>query len=106
MAELITLDLTTGEVSTSEYVPFIPPEAPLAVPYAVSAWGIRKALNVKGLRAAVETAVEQSTDQNVKDGWNYATEFLRDQPLVLQMAEAVSVTSEELDEIFRLAATL
>lgn len=70
----------------------------------VTPWQIRKALNETGLRQYVEEAVE-AADVTVQDGWRYATEFRRTDPLVIGMGQALGKTDSELDELFRLAAT-
>lgn len=66
---------------------------------------IRLALTQLGLRAAVETAVTAAS-QDVRDTWQYATAFERDNPLVASLATQLNVTSEQLDGLWRLAATL
>lgn len=71
----------------------------------VSPWQIRKALNLLGLRSQVEQALE-AAEQDIKDGWNYATEFRRLDPRVIQIGEALGKTPEEIDEVFKLAMTL
>jgi len=75
------------------------------VPQVITPWQLRKALNQFGLRAAVEAAVAQA-DQNTKDGWEFATEFRRDDAMLNAMAGALGMTSEQLDDLFHLAATL
>ena len=105
-------DLTEGQSSGKRIVadanghPILQdlPITPLSIP-AVSPWQIRKALNQAGLRAAVEAAVAQGS-QEVKDGWEVATEFRRTDPLVEQLGAALGKTAAELDAIFQLAATL
>jgi len=87
--------------------PFLadPPILPPVIP-AVTPWQIRKALNqTAGLRASVEAAVAQGS-QEIKDGWEFAIEFSREDPLVEQLGFALGKTSAELDAIFQLAATL
>lgn len=71
----------------------------------VSAWKIRRALNLLSLRQLVEYAVA-SSDQDTKDAWEYATEFERNHPLVVGLGASLGKTSEELDAIFTLAATI
>ena len=71
----------------------------------VSPWQIRKALNTMSLRDAVESAVLAS-DQTTKDAWQYATEFVRTDPLVSALGYTLGKTDEELDALFELAATL
>lgn len=78
------------------------PNAPIA---PASPWQIRKALNLLGLRQAIEDAVE-AADVTVQDGWKYATEFRRTDPFVIGMGQALGKTDEEMDSLFRLAITL
>ena len=72
---------------------------------SVTPWAIRKALNVSGLRASVEAAVK-SGSQDLKDAWEFAQEFKRLDPLVIALGQGLGVSDEELDNLFKLAATL
>lgn len=72
---------------------------------SVSPWQMRKALNQLGLRAAVEAAVA-AADQDTKDGWEFATQFVRTDPTVVAIGVALSKTETEIDAIFELATTL
>lgn len=58
-------------------------------------WQMRYALNVLGLRSAVEAAVAASSDQNLKDGWATAQEFRSDTAFVTSMASTVGKTAEQ-----------
>ena len=78
-------------------------EAPAAI--SVTPWQIRKALNATGLRAAVEAAVLAS-DLTTQDAWQYATEFVRTDPLVVGLSLALGKTEAELDAVFNLALAL
>jgi hypothetical protein len=80
--------------------------ASLVPPVTVSPWQFRKALNHLGLRQQVEDAVSASTDQNLKDGWEFATEFRRNDALVVSMGYALGKTDSEMDQLFELAASL
>ena len=71
-----------------------------------TAWQFRMALNALGLRNAVETAIANSGDQNIKDGWEFTSEFHRYAPLVIQFGLALGKTDEEMDALFELAKTL
>ena len=79
-----------------------PPPAP---PIIVSPWQIRKALNATGLRESVESAVAAS-DTTTKDAWQYATSFVRTDPLLDGMAKVMGKTDAEIDALFELARTL
>ena len=72
----------------------------------LTAWQIRKALNTAGLRATVEAAITGSSDQDLKDAWQYASSFERNHPLVASMAAALGKTDAEIDALFILGATL
>lgn len=80
------------------------PVRPDPIPASVTPWQMRRALNQLGLRAAVEAAVA-SADQDTKDGWDYALEIRRDNPLIAGMGAALGMTEAQLDDLFRLAAT-
>jgi hypothetical protein len=71
-----------------------------------TAWQFRKALNALGLRDAVEAAIAASGDQNIKDGWQYTSEFHRYAPLVIQFGQVLGKTGAEMDALFALAGTL
>lgn len=71
-----------------------------------TAWQFRKALNQLGLRDSVEAAIAASNNQDVKDGWQYTSEFHRYAPLVMQFGAALGKTEAEMDALFELARTL
>lgn len=76
-----------------------------AVPKSASPRQIRQALTRAGLRAGVEAAVAAG-DQDIKDWWEFATEFQRGNTHVAAMATALGVTSRQLDDLWTLAASL
>lgn len=71
----------------------------------VTPWQIRKALNQLGLRDAVEQAVAVA-DQETRDAWEFATEFVRTDPLVAAMQSVLGKTDAEVDALFMLGASL
>lgn len=73
--------------------------------FPASPWQIRKAMNALGLRSAVEAAVA-SADQATKDGWEFAQEFRRDNPLIASVAAALGKSTADIDALFELAVTL
>ncbi len=88
-----------------------PPALPAYVPptpevFVCTPWQIRKAINAMGLRQAVEDAVAASTDQTLKDGWEFASAFRSDDPFVLQMGAALGKSQTETTELIRYASTL
>lgn len=66
---------------------------------------LRQALTRVGLRTAVEAAVA-SGEQDLKDWWEFATEFERGNEHVIAMAAALEVSDKDLDDLFKLAASL
>lgn len=103
----IVVDLKTGEVNTvpltPEEIAAIPP--PSISEIVVSPRQLRQALTRAGLRNSVESAVD-SGDQDLKDWWEFATEFRRTHPSVIGMASQLGVDSAALDSLFELAASL
>lgn len=83
-----------------------PADSPVVPVPVCSPWQIRKALNNQGLRQQVEDAVAASTDQVLKDGWEYASEFRADDPFVISMGATLGKTEEETSQLIAYAATL
>jgi hypothetical protein len=81
------------------------PPAPPPPPIIVSPRQVRQALSLLELRASVEGWV-QAADQDTKDNWQYATEFVRGSNLVEAAAEELGKTPEEVELLFELAKTL
>lgn len=78
---------------------------PLPVPASVTPRQIRLALTHAGLRSTVEAAVAES-DQATKDTWQFSTEILRNNPMLMAMAAMLGKTDEEMDALFILAGGL
>lgn len=76
-----------------------------AIPVSVSPRQIRQALTRASLRTAVESAVAAG-DQDLKDWWEFATEFQRTNQHVVDMAAALGVTERQLDDLWTLAGSL
>lgn len=83
-----------------------PPDPEPPQVYSCSPWQIRKALNGLDLRAAVESTVALSEDQELKDGWNYATEFRSDDTFVITMGASMGKSEAETAALIQLATTL
>lgn len=85
----------------------IEPADPLPPPvYTCSPWQIRKALNERGLRQAVEDAVAASDNQTLKDGWEFATQFNSNDPFVIAMGAELGMTEEQTAELIQYASAL
>ncbi len=86
---------------------FTPP-APVAVvapvPVEITAGRLIQALAELDLLDAADAAVAQS-DALTQRLWARAPTFRRDDPLVAAIAAALNQSSDDLDDIFRLAAT-
>ncbi|MND05224.1 hypothetical protein D3C83_258770 [compost metagenome] len=57
------------------------------------------------MRSQVEAAIGQA-DQDTKDAWEYSIGVERAHPMVKAMAQALGRTEQEINDLFRLAATL
>jgi len=79
-----------------------PPPAPVTV---ISPRQIRQALTAAGLRAQVEAAVAAG-NQDLKDWWEFATQFERMHPMVVAMGTGLGQTSQDMDDLWELAASL
>lgn len=75
-------------------------EPTIEIPQTLTPRQIRLILTSKGLRQQVENLVQESTDYSLKDWWEYSLEYKRDNPLLIQMATALSLTSEDIDNMF------
>lgn len=82
-----------------------PPEPTVPVPAVVSMRQARLALLQAGLLASVETAMAGASAADQIE-WEYATEVRRDSPLVVSMTAALGWTAEQVDDLFRTAASL
>lgn len=84
---------------------FTRPAPSIPVPTEVSPAQFRRALNQLDYRNMVEAAIAQA-DQDTKDMWEYSLSLHRDNPLLVSMAEQLSITPQQLDEVFILAGSL
>ena len=95
-------DVGPDEVFSSDQPPAIAIPVDLA---PVSPRQIRQALTRVDLRAAVEAAIAAG-DQDGKDWWEFATQFERPHPKVIDMGHALGQTDAQLDALWELAASL
>ena len=95
-------------VSSGEFgqiAPYATPVPVVQVPQSISPRQIRLALTQLNLREPVEAYVA-SQGQDLKDWWQYSTEFLRNNENVLAAASVLNVSAGQLDALWTLAATL
>ena len=86
-------------------VAYIYSDKPNVVPQIVSPLQMRLALNRMGLRTTLDDYIK-TLDQDTQDAWEYATEILRSNSIIINVAQALGKTDEEVDDLFRLAASL
>lgn len=108
---IMTVDLTTGEITERELTPdeiaALPPASPLPVPQTVSRFQARAALHLAGLLEQVEAVIaDPATPVLAKLAWQDAQEFKRTSPTIAAMSAGLGLTEQQLDELFTQAATL
>lgn len=74
-------------------------------PTSVSPLQARRALRQAGLSDAVAQWIA-TQDADTQDAWEYAVEVLRTDPAIAGAAGALGMTEAQIDDLFRLAATL
>ena len=75
------------------------------VPASASPLQIRKALRQMELKASID-AYLATQDDETQESWEYAVQIERDNPLIAAAAAELEKTDAEIDDLFRLAATL
>lgn len=75
------------------------------VPSSVTPLQARKALRQAGMMAALNTWLATQPD-TVTEVWEYALSIERGNPTLAAGAEALGLTDGQVDDLFRLAATL
>lgn len=76
------------------------------VPAMVTNLQARLALLNAGLLGAVEDAVKTSANAELKMAWEYAQNFYRQSPALMQLATALQLTPQQLDELFTAASQI
>lgn len=75
------------------------------VPYKISIRQAKLALLGAGLLDDIENAIA-SADRSVQISWEYATEFERDNPLILYFQSRLNLSKEQVDNLFMSAKGL
>ena len=88
-------------------LPDPPPEPPPLepVPQRVSALQARRALLAADMLDQIEAAIARQP-RAVQITWEYATEIYRDDPMLVEVAQAIGLGTNTLDDLFRAAAKL
>lgn len=81
------------------------PEPEPYVPNKITMRQARLALHQSGLLSQVETLIASGSDAH-KIEWEFAQTVERDHPLVAAIADELSLTEQQLDDLFTLGATL
>lgn len=100
MATGTRINCATGEVETYTYTP-----GPDSVPQQISNFQFRAALRASGKAAAFKTYFNGLTE-DAQEEWQFRPVIERNGALVAVAAAALNVTSNQLDSLFRNAATL
>ncbi len=76
---------------------------PPIVPEEVYAWRLRLSTQIAGLKPSIDGLLDQLTEPEktvAKEAWNAGVTIRRDSPLVGQLAAALGLSSEQVDELF------
>ena len=76
------------------------------VPQVVSRRQAKQALLQAGLLDDVDAAIAAGSDRSAQIDWADAQEFSRDWPALIALQPALGLTDAQIDDLFRLAATL
>lgn len=83
---------------------------PAPVPQSVTRRQARQALLLAGLLGNVQPAIDAIPDATQRGmaqiEWDDSQEFQRNRPILIALATALGLSSEDLDNLFRTAATL
>jgi hypothetical protein len=82
----------------------VPPE-PEPVPQRITALQARRALLAADMLDQVDAAIARQP-RAVQIAWEYATEIHRDDPMLIEVAQAIGLNTNTLDDLFRAAAKL
>jgi hypothetical protein len=97
---------TQGSFWRGDHWEIVNAEAEKPPVYFCTPWQIRKALNAQGLRTGVEAVIAASTDQALKDGWEFASAFRSDDPFVISMGATLGKSEAQTAELIQYASTL
>lgn len=79
---------------------------PLPAEPVVTALQGRLALHSEGLLETVQKTIDSlPSDDPSRLYWEYATQFHRHNPILLQIAALLALTDQQIDDLFKLAAT-
>ena len=79
--------------------PYVPP--PPAIPQQVPMWAVRTVLQNDNLFDQADALVKASTDNALKNVWEYGNFADRNSPSIINLGAALGLTSDEIDQMFR-----
>lgn len=105
--EAVTVDLTPEEIAEQEALAqTIASELAVQVPNSVPMWAVRTVLQNYGLFDQAQILITSSTDNALKNIWEYGNFADRNSAAINSLALALSLTNEEVDQMFRDANSL
>ena len=78
--------------------PYVPP--PPAIPQQVPMWAVRTVLQNDGLFDQAQALIEASTDNALKNVWEYGNFADRNSSAIASLSAALGLTSEQVDQMF------
>lgn len=109
VGELELPDGTSEEIWTKKLAPYAVPPAQ-AIPPNVTPRQIRQALILSGVSMQMIdgaiAALPEPHKSLAQIEWEYSTAFIRTNPFVIQIGQALGWTSEQIDNLWKLAASL
>lgn len=78
--------------------PYVPP--PPAIPQQVPMWAVRTVLQNDSLFDQAQALIEASTDNALKNVWEYGNFADRNSNAISSLATALDLTSEQVDQMF------
>ena len=96
-------------VDPAGYSPIPLPPIPLRVPVEIANWRARAVLEIAGLLATVETALDALPGNDgiiARAAWSSGAALVRTGPTVIALAAALALAPEEVDALFVQAAAL
>lgn len=106
--ELTERELTAEEIAQMEAMQAEMEQ--VIVPEKISARQLRSALILKGIQlSTIDAVIDSLPDPQrslAKVDWEYSTNFYRQNSMINQLAGAMQLTSEQVDDIFILGASL
>lgn len=97
-----TVELTPDEIAEVEAAQIAGEEAIASfVPEQVPMWAVRTVLQNDGLFDQAQTLINSSTDNALKNVWEYGNFASRNSASIISLATALGLTSEQVDQMFR-----